>query len=263
MTPYPRNSNGKPWEKNIKERKWLYQSPLDILIKASNGASDFGNKFGQPLITGSVLTFEHEENNKTIGFDKVIMQAGGIGYGVTDQAIKDTPNNGDKIIVLGGDNYRIGMGGAAVSSSDTGEFSKGIELNAVQRSNPEMQKRVANAIRGMVESDENFIVSIHDHGAGGHLNCLSELVEETGGEIDLDKLPIGDSTLSSKEIIGNESQERMGLIINPEKVYILNKIAKRERSPIYEVGTVTNNNRFTIKSKSNGNTPLDLSLIHI
>ena len=260
MTPYPRNSNGKSWEKNIKERKWLYQSPLDILIKASNGASDFGNKFGQPLITGSVLTFEHEENNKTIGFDKVIMQAGGIGYGVTDQAIKDTPNNGDKIIVLGGDNYRIGMGGAAVSSSDTGEFSKGIELNAVQRSNPEMQKRVANAIRGMVESDENFIVSIHDHGAGGHLNCLSELVEETGGEIDLDKLPIGDSTLSSKEIIGNESQERMGLIINPKKVDILNKIAKRERAPIYEVGTVTNNNRFTIKSKSNGNTPLDLSL---
>ena len=259
MTPYPRNSNGKYWEKNIKERKWLYQSPLDILIKASNGASDFGNKFGQPLITGSVLTATRM-NNKTIGFDKVIMQAGGIGYGVTDQAIKDTPNNGDKIIVLGGDNYRIGMGGAAVSSSDTGEFSKGIELNAVQRSNPEMQKRVANAIRGMVESDENFIVSIHDHGAGGHLNCLSELVEETGGEIDLDKLPIGDSTLSSKEIIGNESQERMGLIINPKKVDILNKIAKRERAPIYEVGTVTNNNRFTIKSKSNGNTPLDLSL---
>ena len=260
MTPYPRNSNEKSWEKNIKERKWLYQSPLDILIKASNGASDFGNKFGQPLITGSILTFEHEENNKTIGFDKVIMQAGGIGYGVTDQALKDTPNNGDKIIVLGGDNYRIGMGGAAVSSADTGEFSKGIELNAVQRSNPEMQKRVANAIRGMVESDENFIVSIHDHGAGGHLNCLSELVEETGGEIDLDKLPVGDSTLSAKEIIGNESQERMGLIINPEKVDILNKIAKRERAPIYEVGTVTNNNSFTIKSKSNGNTPLDLSL---
>jgi phosphoribosylformylglycinamidine synthase len=44
------------------------------------------------------------------------------------------------------------------------------------------------------------IVSIHDHGAGGHLNCLSELVEETGGLIDLDKLPVR-STLSAKEII--------------------------------------------------------------
>ena len=260
MTPYPRNSKDKSWEVNIKERKWLYQSPLDILIKASNGASDFGNKFGQPLITGSILTFEHEEGDTTIGFDKVIMQAGGIGYGVRDQALKDTPNNGDKIIILGGDNYRIGMGGAAVSSTDTGQLSKGIELNAVQRSNPEMQKRVANAIRGMVESDDNFIVSIHDHGAGGHLNCLSELVEETGGEIDLDKLPIGDPTLSDKEIIGNESQERMGLIINSGKLDILDKIAKRERAPIYKVGTVTDNKRFTIRSKTKGNTPLDLSL---
>ena len=260
MTPYPRNSNEKPWEENIQARKWLYQSPIDILIKASNGASDFGNKFGQPLITGSVLTFEHEEFDNTIGFDKVIMQAGGIGYGLSDQAIKDIPTKGNKIIVLGGDNYRIGMGGAAVSSADTGAFSKGIELNAVQRSNPEMQKRVANAIRGMVESKNNSIVSIHDHGAGGHLNCLSELVEEVGGEINLDMLPIGDPTLSDKEIIGNESQERMGLIIDSNDLNLLNKIAERERAPIYEVGTITDDKRFTIKSKSKGNTPLDLSL---
>ena len=260
MTPYPRNSTKKSWEVNIQARKWLYQSPIDILIKASNGASDFGNKFGQPLIAGSILTFEHEEFDKIIGFDKVIMQAGGIGYGLFNQAIKDKPRKGDKIIVLGGDNYRIGMGGAAVSSADTGEFSKGIELNAVQRSNPEMQKRVANAIRGMIESDSNSIVSIHDHGAGGHLNCLSELVEEVGGEIDLDMLPVGDPTLSDKEIIGNESQERMGLIIDSKDLDLLNKIAQRERAPIYEVGTITDNKRFTIKSKSKGNTPLDLSL---
>ena len=260
MTPYPRNSNEKFWEEKIQARKWLYQSPIDILIKASNGASDFGNKFGQPLITGSILTFEHEEFDKTIGFDKVIMQAGGIGYGLTNQAIKDTPVKGDKIIVLGGDNYRIGMGGAAVSSADTGAFSKGIELNAVQRSNPEMQKRVANAIRGMVESNNNSIVSIHDHGAGGHLNCLSELVEEVGGEINLDMLPVGDPTLSDKEIIGNESQERMGLIIDSNDLNLLNKIAERERAPIYDVGTITDDKRFTIKSKSKGNTPLDLSL---
>jgi len=213
MTSYSRLQENRPWEQAVEERKWLYQTPVDILIKASNGASDFGNKFGQPLITGSVLTFEHEEDARKLGFDKVIMQAGGIGYGKAEQAIKDTPETGDKIVILGGENYRIGMGGAAVSSADTGEFSSGIELNAIQRSNPEMQKRAANAIRGMVESDINTVVSIHDHGAGGHLNCLSELVEETGGKIDLDKLPVGDPTLSAKEIIGNESQERMGLVI--------------------------------------------------
>ena len=260
MTSYSRLENDRPWEQKFEARDWLYQTPIDILIKASNGASDFGNKFGQPLICGSVLTFEHEQDGRKLGYDKVIMQAGGIGYGKADQALKDTPKVGDKIVILGGENYRIGMGGAAVSSADTGEFASGIELNAVQRSNPEMQKRAANAVRGMVESEANFIVSIHDHGAGGHLNCLSELVEDTGGKIDLDALPIGDPTLSAKEIIGNESQERMGLVIAEEHIDTLNKIAQRERSPIYTVGDVTGNNRFTIESKTNGDKPMDLAM---
>jgi phosphoribosylformylglycinamidine synthase len=260
MTAYSRLLENRPWEKAMDEREWLYQTPLNILIKASNGASDFGNKFGQPLITGSVLTFENETDNRKLAYDKVIMQAGGIGYGKADQAIKDKPNKGDKIVILGGENYRIGMGGAAVSSADTGEFSSGIELNAIQRSNPEMQKRAANAIRGMVESDFNKIVSIHDHGAGGHLNCLSELIEETGGKIDLDKLPVGDPTLSAKEIIGNESQERMGLVIGEKDIDTLKRIAKRERSPFYEVGVVTDNNKFTFESKSTGEKPMNFNL---
>ncbi len=260
MTSYSRLEENRTWEDGMKERKWLYQTPVDILIKASNGASDFGNKFGQPLITGSVLTFEHEEGNRKLGFDKVIMQAGGIGYGVAKQAIKDCPKTGDKIVILGGENYRIGMGGAAVSSADTGAFSSGIELNAIQRSNPEMQKRAANAIRGMVESGQNTIVSIHDHGAGGHLNCLSELVEETGGKIDLDRLPVGDPTLSAKEIIGNESQERMGLVIAKQDIDTLQRIAERERSPMYQVGDVTGDHRFTFKSNTKGDTPMDLAL---
>ena len=260
MTSYSRLEENRPWEQAMDERKWLYQTPMDILIKASNGASDFGNKFGQPLITGSVLTFEHDEDARKLGFDKVIMQAGGIGYGKSEQALKDTPEDGDKIVILGGENYRIGMGGAAVSSADTGGNSEGIELNAIQRSNPEMQKRAANAVRGMVESDINPIVSIHDHGAGGHLNCLSELVEDTGGKIDLDKLPVGDPTLSAKEIIGNESQERMGLVIGKKDVDTLQRIADRERSPMYEVGDVTNDDRFTFESNTTGEKPMDLEL---
>ena len=262
MTAYSRLKAESPrnWEEAMPARKWLYQTPIDILIKASNGASDFGNKFGQPLIAGSVLTFEHEEGGRKLGYDKVIMQAGGVGYGKKNQALKEKPQTGDKIVILGGDNYRIGMGGAAVSSADTGAFSSGIELNAIQRSNPEMQKRAANAIRGMVESDENTIVSIHDHGAGGHLNCLSELVEETGGLIDLDKLPVGDPTLSAKEIIGNESQERMGLVIGAENAKTLKRIADRERSPMYEVGDVTGDDRFTFKSETTGAKPMDLAM---
>ncbi|SJN49111.1 phosphoribosylformylglycinamidine synthase [Sphingobacterium sp. JB170] len=260
MTAYSRLMQDRPWENATDERPWLYQTPVDILIKASNGASDFGNKFGQPLITGSVLTFEHEEGGRKLGYDKVIMQAGGIGYGKLEQAKKQTPKTGDKIVVLGGDNYRIGMGGAAVSSADTGAFGSGIELNAIQRSNPEMQKRAANAIRGFVESDDNPIVSIHDHGAGGHLNCLSELVEETGGLIDLDKLPVGDPTLSAKEIIGNESQERMGLVIGEKDIQQLQTIADRERAPMYQVGDVTGDHRFTFQSKTTREKPMDYDL---
>ena len=257
MTPYPRFENSKF---GFNERKWLYQKPIDILIKASNGASDFGNKFGQPLISGSLLTFEHKEGNKLIGFDKVIMLAGGVGYGKLEHSKKKKIENGDLIIVLGGDNYRIGMGGAAVSSTETGKYSSGIELNAVQRSNPEMQKRVANVIRSIVESENNFIKSIHDHGAGGHLNCISELVEDVGGVLNIDDLPIGDITLSSKEIIGNESQERMGLVISEKDFNKLKEICDRERAPIYKVGKVIDNGRFLVRSNSKNETAIDLEL---
>ena len=259
MTSYPRVKSDRPWEQKP-ARDWLYQTPLDILIRASNGASDFGNKFGQPLITGSLLTFEHEENGKTVGYDKVIMLAGGVGYAHADHSAKRTPKKGDRIVILGGDNYRIGMGGAAVSSADTGAFSSGIELNAVQRSNPEMQKRVSNVIRALTESDDNTIISIHDHGAGGHLNCLSELVEDTGGTINLDALPVGDKTLSAKEIIGNESQERMGLIVSEKDLPRLQSIAERERAPLFDVGYITEDNQFVVESQKKNTKPIDLSI---
>lgn len=260
MTSYPRLDASRLWEQNIAPRQWLYQTPEDILIKASNGASDFGNKFGQPLICGSLLTFEHEEDGKTYGYDKVIMQAGGVGFGNRDQAMKHTPEVGDQVVLLGGDNYRIGMGGGAVSSVDTGVYAGAIELNAVQRSNPEMQKRVCNAIRAMAESEANPIVSIHDHGAGGHLNCLSELVEETGGKIHMENLPIGDPTLSAKEIVGNESQERMGLVMKKEDVATLQRIAERERAPMYVIGETTGDMKFTFENARTEEKPIDLEL---
>lgn len=259
MTAYPRTEGAREWEKVLDPRPWLYQTPEQILIKASNGASDFGNKFGQPLICGSVLTFEHAENNKKYAYDKVIMLAGGVGFANKRDALKGDPKPGEKVIVIGGDNYRIGMGGGAVSSVNTGQYTSGIELNAVQRANPEMQKRAANVIRSIAESDDNPIVSIHDHGAGGHLNCLSELVEATGGHIDMSKLPIGDPTLSAKEIIGNESQERMGLLMEEKDVERVKRIADRERAPMYVVGETTNDMKFVFE-QADGVKPIDIKL---
>ena len=259
MTSYARNDNSRSWENAINPRKWLYQTPEQILIKASNGASDFGNKFGQPLICGSLLTFEHEENNKKFGYDKVIMLAGGVGFGTMRDALKGEVEAGEKVVVMGGDNYRIGMGGAAVSSVQTGEYDNAIELNAVQRANPEMQKRVSNVIRTLAEADVNPIVSIHDHGAGGHLNCLSELVESTGGKIDLSALPVGDPTLSAKEIVGNESQERMGFVLPEDAIDGVRRIAERERAPMYVVGETTGDMKFVFE-QADGKKPIDLRL---
>ena len=261
MTSYPRTEGARAWEAYSDERPWRYQTPRQILTKASNGASDFGNKFGQPLICGSVLTYEHTEGNghPKYGYDKVIMLAGGVGYAKREYALKGEPQTGEKVVLMGGDNYRIGMGGGAVSSVNTGLYAGAIELNAVQRANPEMQKRVQNVVRAMAESDENPIVSIHDHGAGGHLNCLSELVEATGGHIDMDRLPVGDPTLSAKEIIGNESQERMGLLVSESAVNSLKRIAERERAPLYVVGETTDDMRLVFE-KDNGTKPIDLAL---
>ena len=259
MTSYPRTEEGRPWEEILPVRKWLYQTPEQILIKASNGASDFGNKFGQPLICGSVLTFEHKEKDEVYGYDKVIMLAGGVGYGTQRDCLKGTPEASNKVVVIGGDNYRIGLGGGSVSSVDTGRYSSGIELNAVQRANAEMQKRAYNVVRALCEEETNPVVSIHDHGSAGHVNCLSELVEECGGLIDMSKLPIGDTTLSAKEIIANESQERMGLLIQEEAIEHVRKVAERERAPMYVVGETTGDHRFAFQ-QADGVRPFDLAV---
>ena len=268
MTAYPRlddknvtitNDVKRDWEEVLPVRKWLYQTPEQILIKASNGASDFGNKFGQPLICGSVLTFEHQEGQEKYAYDKVIMLAGGVGYGTKRDCLKKEPQKGNKVVVVGGDNYRIGLGGGSVSSVDTGRYSNGIELNAVQRANPEMQKRAYNLVRALCEEDVNPVVSIHDHGSAGHLNCLSELVEECGGEIDMSKLPIGDKTLSAKEIIANESQERMGLLIDEKHIDHVRRIAERERAPLYVVGETTGDAHFSFV-QADGVKPFDLDV---
>lgn len=260
MTAYPRlEGESRTWEDILPVRKWLYQTPEQILIKASNGASDFGNKFGQPLICGSVLTFEHQEAGQKLAYDKVIMLAGGVGYGKKRDCLKKEPQKGNKVVVVGGDNYRIGLGGGSVSSVDTGRYTSGIELNAIQRANPEMQKRAYNLVRALVEEKENPVVSIHDHGSAGHLNCLSELVEDCGGEIDMTKLPIGDKTLSAKEIIANESQERMGLLIDERHLDHVKAIAERERAPLYVVGETTGDAHFSFV-QADGVKPFDLDV---
>ena len=265
MTSYPRLDSGnervfnREWEDQIEERKWKYQTPEQILVKASNGASDFGNKFGQPLINGSLLTYEGHTANGLYAYDRAVMLAGGIGFANSAHAEKKEPQVGDSLVLLGGDNYRIGMAGGSVSSVDTGALSAQLELSAIQRADPEMQKRAFNVVRSLVEADQdNPIVAIHDHGAGGHVNCFTELLESKGGEVDISSLPVGDKSLSEKEIICNESQERMGLIVSESARDLLTRIGEREKSPAYFCGTIKGDKKVVFKGKE-GN-PIDLPL---
>lgn len=269
MTAYSRvGEKTQPWEEAISPRPWKYQTPQQILTKASNGASDFGNKFGQPLIVGSLLTFEGQAEISTnsrkpsaqlYAYDRCVMLAGGVGFADARDGEKEKPAVGDQLILLGGDNYRIGMGGGAVSSVNTGQYASHLELNAVQRANPEMQKRVFNVLRTLTEQDHNPIKSVHDHGAGGHINCFSELYEGAGGRVEMAKLPIGDPTLSSREIIANESQERMGLILSKADLADIATLSERERAPCYVVGEVTGDRNLVFEC-ADGSTPVKLPL---
>ena len=258
LTSYPR-LEGLVERVSPRARHWKFHSPEDILIKASNGASDFGNKFGQPLITGSIATVEMETSRSLYAYDRCVMLAGGVGYGALSQAKKGTPSIGDLLIVLGGDNYRIGMAGSSVSSADSGSYTEALELSAVQRSNPEMQKRVYNAIRALTEREDNPIKLIHDHGAGGHINCFAELLDPNGGKIFLNQLPSGDATLSAREILCNESQERLGLVISAADLQMVQQICERERAPLYVVGEVTDSGWIIVEDEA-GTPPLHLPL---
>lgn len=237
--------------------KGALHSPDELLIRASDGASDFGNKFGQPLICGSVLTLEEPAGDCIRGYDKVVMMAGGVGYVPADCAVKAAVEPGMRIVVLGGDSYRIGMGGGSVSSMDGGSYGA-MALNAVQRANPEMQRRVANVIRALVDAGAPGIAAIHDHGAGGHVNALSELMSPVGGHVDMERLAKGDATLTDAELLCNESQERVALAVSAESLPLVEAIARRERAPLSVVGTIEATGRIVFSRK--GATPFDMAV---
>ena len=255
MTSFSRLANH-PWEQRIPARAWLYQSPAELLVKASDGASDYANKFGQPLIAGSVLTLETQVGGKLYAYDKVVMLAGGVGWGRLAHHKKQPLRKGDRVLMLGGDNYRIGMGGSAVSSRSTGEQSRLVAQQAIQRANPEMQRRIHNLIRTLTGQTHNPLRSVHDHGAGGHLNCFAEMLSETGGDLWIDALPKGDLSLSDKELLLNESQERMGVVVAEEDLARVKEVAKRERVPLYVVGEVTQNKRLCFFRRNSPDRPV-------
>jgi phosphoribosylformylglycinamidine synthase len=250
-----------PWE-NRYECPTNLASALTIEIEASNGASDYGNKFGEPLIQGFTRSFDLRlQSGERWGFVKPIMFTGGIGQIDARHTKKDAEKKGMLIVQVGGPAYRVGFGGGAASSMLQGENAEELDFNAVQRGDAEMEQKMNRVIRACNEmGDKTLVDVIHDQGAGGPANVLKELVEHSGGRIEIRNIRVGDPTMSVLEIYVAEYQERNGFLISPENIEQFQAICDREKVACEVLGEVTGDLRFVVHDAADDTTPVDLEL---
>ena len=255
-----------PWEDQEFQYPSNLASPLSIIVEASNGASDYGNKFGEPVVTGYARSYGLRlPNGERREWIKPIMFTAGIGMMDGRHVKKSEPNQGMLVVKVGGPCYRIGIGGGAASSRLSDEKDTGLDFDAVQRGDAEMENKMNRVIRACVElGDKNPILSIHDQGAGGNSNVLKEIAEPAGCKLDLRALLIGDPSLSQLEIWGSEYQENCALLISgprgSESEKVFQAIAERENCPFSVLGEVTGDGRVVIFDSKDGSTPVDLDL---
>ncbi len=257
----------KIWESRSTPVPNRIKTPLEIIIKGPIGSARYNNEFGRPNIFGYFRTFEYDLSNnnkeiKNIGYHKPIMIAGGIGSLHTHHASKKKLKHGDKIIVIGGPSYLIGIGGGAASSVSSGLSSEDLDYASVQRDNPEMERRCQEVINQCVYLDDsNPIKSIHDVGAGGLSNAVPEIVNESkmGADIHLAKIPLGQKNMSPLEIWCNESQERYVLVLSEDQYDAFKNLCVRENCPIADIGTVTKSKTLRVYDSDN-NKVVDLRM---
>src|SRR5512143_2891447 len=240
-------------------------SPLQIEIEASNGASDYGNKFGEPVIQGYTRSFGLRlPDGERREWIKPIMFSGGVGQMDSHHTEKAVARKGMLVVKVGGPAYRIGMGGGAASSMIQGENIAELDFNAVQRGDAEMEQKLNRVIRACVElGGKNPICSIHDQGAGGKCNVVKEIVHPAGAKIDIRSIQVGDSTLSVLEIWGAEYQEQNALLIEPGHENLFRLLCERERVPVAVIGTVTGDGRIVLYDERDYSTPESLELAKV
>ncbi len=251
-----------PWEDKTFKYPSNLAKPLQIEIEASNGASDYGNKFGEPVIAGFTRSFGIRlPHGERIEWVKPIMFTGGIGQIMDIHKEKQPPQKGMLVVKIGGPAYRIGMGGGAASSVVSGELSEALDFNAVQRGDAEMENKLNRVVRACVELGvKNPIVSIHDQGAGGNCNVIKELVYPEGAKIDIRKVIVGDETLSVLEIWGAEYQENDAILIKKESVNLFKTLCERERLPWSIIGEVTGDGKLIVYDSKDGQIAVNFHL---
>ncbi|KAG8390030.1 hypothetical protein BUALT_Bualt01G0040800 [Buddleja alternifolia] len=253
-----------PWEDPTFTYPANLASPLQILIDASNGASDYGNKFGEPLIQGYTRTFGMRlPSGDRREWLKPIMFSAGIGQIDHTHISKGEPELGMLVVKIGGPAYRIGMGGGAASSMVSGQNDAELDFNAVQRGDAEMAQKLYRVVRACVEMGENNpIISIHDQGAGGNCNVVKEIIYPEGATIDIRAVVVGDHTMSVLEIWGAEYQEQDAILVKPESRDFLQSICERERVSMAVIGTISGEGRIVLVDSSTMEKPpaVDLEL---
>ncbi|RJQ17922.1 MAG: phosphoribosylformylglycinamidine synthase [Nitrospiraceae bacterium] len=251
-----------PWEDKSFPYPGNLASPLEIEIQASNGASEYGNKFGEPVIQGFTRSFGMRlPNGERYEWLKPIMFTGGIGQMDARHIEKGKPEKGMLVVKIGGPAYRIGIGGGAASSMIQGENIAELDFNAVQRGDAEMEQKMNRVLRSCVEmGDANPVVSIHDQGAGGNCNVVKEIIYPAGAKVEVRKIQLGDSTLSVLEIWGAEYQEQNALLLRPEGLGLFHKMCEREKVPYAVIGEITGDGYIVLHDETDGSTPVNLDL---
>jgi phosphoribosylformylglycinamidine synthase len=238
-------------------------SPLEIMIEGPVGGASFNNEFGRPALCGYFRTFEQQVGGVQWGYHKPIMVAGGMGS-IREQHVEKRPLvEGACVIVLGGPAMLIGLGGGAASSVGSGQSHEELDFAAVQRGNPEMQRRCQEVIDACwAMGEHNPILSIHDVGAGGLSNALPELLDDGGygGKLELRRVPNLDTAMSPMEIWCNEAQERYVLAIEPSSLAQFEAVCRRERCPMAMLGHATADLQLTVEDELFGNAPVDMPL---
>jgi phosphoribosylformylglycinamidine synthase len=261
-----------PWEKAPLSQELgkpdRIVSALDIMIDGPIGGAAFNNEFGRPNICGYFRSFEQgaagDAANRTRGYHKPIMIAGGMGNVRRKHVEKCEIPVGAKIVVLGGPAMLIGLGGGAASSVNSGASSADLDFASVQRGNPEIQRRAQEVIdRCSARWNANPILLVHDVGAGGLSNAVPEAVAHTPGRgavIDLAAIPNDEPGMSPMELWCNESQERYVLLVDAARLAEFAAICERERCPFAVLGTIDDTGVLVLEDRKNGTRPVDLPL---
>ena len=220
--------------------------PQQVISKtAAHGYSSYGNQIG--LATTYVREYFHP------GFVAKRMELGAVvGAAPKENVVREKPEAGDVIILLGGKTGRDGVGGATGSSKVQTVESVETAGAEVQKGNAIEERKIQRLFRNGEVT--RLIKKSNDFGAGGVCVAIGELAD--GLEIDLDKVPLKYQGLNGTEIAISESQERMAVVVRPEDVDAFIAACNKENIDAVVVATVTEKPNLVMHW--NGETIVDL-----